>query len=32
MARAVGIGYQDFEQMTSNDNFYIDKTMLIKEW
>ncbi len=32
MARTIGIDHQDFEQMTANDNFYIDKTLFIKEW
>ncbi len=32
MPRTVGIGHQDFEQIITTDNFYIDKTMLIKEW
>lgn len=32
MVRTVGIGLQDFEQIITNDNFYIDKTMFIKEW
>jgi hypothetical protein len=32
MARTVGIGHQDFEQLITNDYFYIDKTMFIKEW
>ncbi len=32
MPRVVGIGHQDFEQMITSDNFYIDKTMFIKEW
>ncbi len=32
MKRTVGIGYQDFEELITNDNFYIDKTMFIKEW
>jgi hypothetical protein len=31
MPRIVGIGHQDFEQMITSDNFYIDKTMFIKE-
>ena len=31
MPRIVGIGHQDFEQMITIDNFYIDKTMFIKE-
>ena len=32
MARALGIGYQSFEQIIVNHNFYVDKTMFIKEW
>ena len=32
MARTVGIGHQDFERLIKEDNFYIDKTMFIKEW
>ncbi len=32
MARTVGIGHQDFEQVIMEDNFYIDKTLFIKEW
>lgn len=32
MPRAVGIGHQNFEQIITTDNFYIDKTMFIKEW
>jgi len=32
MAKTVGIGHQDFEQMIINNNFYIDKTSFIKEW
>ena len=32
MARTVGIGYQNFEQLITNDNLYIDKTKFIKEW
>jgi len=32
MARAVGIGNQDFEKIRVNDYFYIDKTKFIKEW
>ncbi|MCI8639015.1 MAG: AAA family ATPase, partial [Coprococcus sp.] len=32
MARTVGIGHQDFEQLITEDIFYIDKTMFIKEW
>ena len=31
MARTAGIGYQDFEQLIVEDNFYVDKTMFIKE-
>ena len=32
MARPTGIGMQDFEKVIIEDNFYIDKTMFIKEW
>ena len=32
MPRSVGIGHQNFEQMITNDLFYIDKTSFIKEW
>lgn len=32
MARTAGIGYQDFEQIIVENNFYVDKTMFIKEW
>ena len=32
MARTVGIGHQDFEQMIKGNLFYVDKTMFIKEW
>lgn len=32
MARTVGLGYQNFEQVITNNNFYIDKTLFIKEW
>lgn len=32
MARTVGIGHQDFSQLITNNNFYIDKTYFIKEW
>jgi len=32
MARTVGIGHQDFEQLVTNGYFYIDKTKFIKEW
>ena len=32
MARTVGIGHQDFEQLITNDYFYVDKTGFIKEW
>lgn len=32
MTKTVGIGHQDFEQMIVDNNFYIDKTMFIKEW
>ena len=32
MARTVGIGKQDFGKVVANNNFYIDKTLFIKEW
>lgn len=32
MARTVGIGHQDFEQVITKNIFYVDKTMFIKEW
>lgn len=32
MARMVGIGVQDFEEMIRKDHFYVDKTSFIKEW
>lgn len=32
MARRVGIGYQSFERLITEDIFYVDKTMFIKEW
>lgn len=32
MARTVGIGKQNYEKIVINNNFYIDKTLFIKEW
>ncbi len=32
MTRTVGIGHQNFETLITNNNFYINKTMFIKEW
>ena len=32
MARVVGIGHQNFEQLIQAGCFYIDKTGFIKEW
>ena len=32
MARTVGIGIQNFEEIRKNNCFYIDKTSFIKEW
>ena len=32
MARTVGIGYQNFEQLITKGNFYVDKTKFIREW
>lgn len=32
MARTVGIGLQNFEEVVGNNCFYIDKTAFIKDW
>ena len=32
MARPVGIGLQDFGTVIQLNNFYVDKTLFIKEW
>lgn len=32
MARTVSIGAQDFEELITKNNFYVDKTLFIKEW
>ena len=32
MARTVGIGHQDFEQLLQANCFYVDKTEFIREW
>lgn len=32
MARKIGLGVQDFEEMIKKDHFYVDKTSFIKEW
>ena len=32
MGRMLGIGYQDFEKIRVNNNFYIDKTEFIRQW
>ncbi len=32
MARTIGIGYENFEQLIRDNCFYIDKTNFIKEW
>ncbi len=32
MPRTTGIGHQDFETIRLKNNFYIDKTLFIKEW
>lgn len=32
MARTVSIGTQDFEELISRNNFYVDKTRFIREW
>jgi Predicted AAA-ATPase. len=31
MAKTIGIGYQNFEQLIQNDCFYVDKTGFIKK-
>lgn len=30
--RKLGIGYQDFEELRKNNNFYVDKTKFICDW
>lgn len=32
MARTLGIGHQDFEEVIEKNNFYVDKTDFIREW
>lgn len=32
MARTVGIGYQNYQELIEDHAFYIDKTLFIKEW
>ena len=32
MARTVSIGAQDFAELITKNNFYVDKTNFIKEW
>ena len=32
MARAVGVGHEDFAVVRETDNFYVDKTNFIREW
>lgn len=32
MLEVVGIGIQDFERIRETHNFYVDKTLFIKEW
>lgn len=32
MKRTVGIGHQDFEKIITNNLFYVDKTLFLKEW
>lgn len=32
MARTVSVGAQDFEELITRNNFYVDKTYFIKEW
>ncbi len=32
MARTVGIGKQNYEKIIKSNNFYVDKTLFLKEW
>ncbi len=32
MMKEIGIGIQDFAKLRENNNFYIDKTLFIKDW
>ena len=32
MARTIGIGKQNYEKLIKSNNFYVDKTLFIKEW
>ena len=32
MAKVVAIGKQSFESIREKDNFYVDKTLFIREW
>lgn len=32
MAKTVNVGGQNFENIITNHDFYVDKTMFIKEW
>ena len=32
MARIVSIGEQNFERLITENCFYVDKTLIIKEW
>ncbi len=32
MAKIIGIGYQDFEEIQTNQVFYVDKTDFIRQW
>lgn len=32
IAKTLGIGYQDFEEIQTNHVFYVDKTNFIREW
>ena len=32
MAKVISIGNQSFESIREKNNFYIDKTLFIKEW
>ncbi len=32
MDAKTGLGYQNYEEIITNNKFYIDKTSFIKEW
>lgn len=32
MAKTIGIGYQNYQEIIEDNAFYIDRTLFIKEW